>query len=66
LEDPRDIYELTANMGARRLRACVLGIVPGDVVESAVDQCERTLTAKADTSPEAMKKMVDAFGTFGL
>lgn len=66
LEDPRDIYELVANQGARRLRACVLGVIPGDVVEAAVKQCETTLTASADTSHEAVKKMVDAFGQYGV
>lgn len=44
LTEPRDIYEQVANYGARRLRACILGIIPGDVVESAIEQCERTLT----------------------
>lgn len=43
LKDPRDIYEMVANQGARRLRACILGVIPGDVVESAVAQCEKTL-----------------------
>lgn len=43
LTDPRDIYEMVANQGARRLRACILGIIPGDVVEDAMDQCNRTL-----------------------
>ncbi len=64
LEDSRDIYELIANNGARRLRACILGIIPGDVVEAAVAQCEQTLKAKADTSPEALKKLVTAFEAF--
>lgn len=31
LTDPRDIYEMVANQGARRLRACILGIIPGDL-----------------------------------
>jgi hypothetical protein len=64
LTDPRDIYELVANQGARRLRACILGIIPGDVVEEAVNQCEKTLKAKADISPEAISKMVKAFEGF--
>ncbi len=64
LEDPRDIYELTANQGARRLRAAILSIIPGDVIESAVSQCEQTLKAKADISPDALKKLVDAFEPF--
>ncbi|MBN6889813.1 transcriptional regulator with XRE-family HTH domain [Cytobacillus horneckiae] len=43
LDDPRDIYELVANNGARRLRACILGIIPGDIVDKAVDECNRTM-----------------------
>lgn len=61
LEDPRDIYEMVANQGSRRLRACILGVIPGDVIEAAVKQCEVTLTSHADTSPEAIKKMIDVF-----
>src|SRR5690625_2689596 len=42
LTDPRDIYEMVANYGARRLRACILGVIPGDVTEAAINQCELT------------------------
>lgn len=66
LEDPRDIYEMVANQGSRRLRACILAVIPGDVTEAAVNQCEITMKTKADTSPEAMQKMVGAFGAFGV
>lgn len=61
LNDPRDIYEHVANQGARRLRACILGVIPGDVIESAVEQCEKTLKTEADTGTEAVKKMLDTF-----
>jgi len=64
LEDPRDIYEAVANQGARRLRACILGIIPGDITEEAVLECEKTLKAKADTSPEALKKLIEAFTAY--
>jgi len=43
LNDPRDIYEMIANNGARRLRACILGVLPGDIVDSAISECEKTL-----------------------
>ena len=66
LTDPRDIYEMVANQGARRVRACILGIIPGDVVEDAVRQCETTLNAKADTTPEGLKKVADAFAAYGV
>lgn len=66
LTDPRDIYELVANQGARRLRACILGVIPGDIIEAVVDQTDATLKAKADTSPEALKKLSEAFIAYGV
>jgi hypothetical protein len=66
IEDPREIYELVANQGSRRLRACILAVIPGDVTEAAVNQCETTMHAKADTSPEAVAKLVQAFAAFGV
>lgn len=64
LEDEREIYELMANMAQRRVRACILAVIPGDVVEEAEAECQATLRADADTSPEAIKKLIEAFGEF--
>lgn len=61
LEDPRDVYELIANNGSRRERACILSVIQGDIVEIAVEECIKTLKAKADTSPENVKRMCDLF-----
>lgn len=66
LSDPRDVYELVANNGARRLRACILGVIPGDVTETAQRQCEETLRANADTTPEGLKRLVESFAKFGV
>lgn len=66
LKDERDIYELCANNAQRRVRACILASVPGDVADAAMKQAEATLKSKADTSPEAMAKMVEAFADFGV
>ena len=66
LRDEREIYELVANMAQRRVRACLLSIIPGDVTEAAMKQADLTMRAKADTSPEAMIKMVSAFEPFGV
>lgn len=66
LTDERDIYELMANQAQRRKRACILALIPGDVVEVAMQQAEVTLRSKADTSPAAMDKMVEAFAPFGV
>lgn len=43
LTGSRDIYELVANQASRRVRACILGIIPGDIIEEAVEQCRKTL-----------------------
>lgn len=37
------IYEINANMGARRLRARILALIPRYVVEAAEEQCRKTL-----------------------
>jgi hypothetical protein len=66
LTDPRDIYEMVANQGARRLRACILGVIPGDVVDSAVAQCETTLRTKVDVTPEGIKQLLGAFAEIGV
>lgn len=50
LTEERDIYELIANMGARRKRACMLAVVPGDIVEKAVEQCRKTMAGQ-NTEP---------------
>lgn len=67
LDDPRDIYETVANQGARRLRACILGIIPGDVQDLAVEQCNKTLTATDDAPlTDRIRKMVSAFADVGV
>jgi hypothetical protein len=66
LKDERDVYELCANMAQRRVRACLEAVIPGDVVDAAMAQADATLKAKADTSAEAMGKMIEAFASFGV
>lgn len=62
LTDPRDIYEMVANQGARRLRACILGVIPGDVIDSAVEQCQLTLRgANPEPLIDRVRNMVKAF-----
>lgn len=50
LKDPRDIYNQIASQAARRVRACILGIIPGDIKDEAVEQCRRTL-AEGEEKP---------------
>lgn len=66
LKDERDIYELLANQAARRMRNCILALIPGDVVESAVEQCQKTMVTTCQITPETIRKLVMAFEDFGV
>jgi hypothetical protein len=66
LKEERDVYELIANMAQRRVRACIMAVIPGDIFDSAVEVCNETLKADADTSPEAQGKIVAAFEKAGV
>lgn len=67
LTDQRDIYEMNANYGSRRLRACILGIIPGDLVEKAERLCEDTLK-KGGGAPirDRIVMMTKAFEEIGV
>lgn len=45
ITDDRDIYELESNMASRRMRACILQLIPGDVTQAAVNACRRTTSS---------------------
>lgn len=65
LTDPRDIYELVANQGARRKRACILNIIPGDVVDSAIAECNKTLAGKNKIPLiDRLRDMTERFKTY--
>jgi hypothetical protein len=63
LTDQRDIYEIAANMGARRMRARILAILPADYVDAAVQRCRQTLAEGGKNEPMAVRvqKMLQAF-----
>ena len=69
LTDERDIYEMVANKGARRKRACLLAVMPGWYVDAAVAACEETLK-KSMTNGRSMEdviqSLVSAFSEFGI
>jgi hypothetical protein len=67
ITDGRDVYEMVANQGARRLRACILGVIPGDVIDSALVECDKTMKG-ANTEPLAdrIRKMISVFVEVGV
>lgn len=73
LTDDRDIYELEANMAARRKRACILQLIPGDVTDAALDACKATTSGKivmAMKDPEkrtaTIKRIIELFDGLGV
>lgn len=66
LTDERDIYELMANQAQRRVRAAILEIIPGDIMEDAVAECEKTMKANVGNVAEAAAKLVQAFADMGI
>lgn len=67
LTDPRDIYELVANQSSRRVRSCILGVIPGDIVEEAMLECSRTLSGGKAPIGDRVRKMISVFQSdFGV
>ena len=66
LTDERDIYKLEANQAQRRVRACIEALIPGDVLDACENEIRKTLEARADTTAEGIKKMLELFKAFGV
>lgn len=66
LTDERDIYELCANQAARRVRACILKLIPGDIVDDAVAQCNETLRRNIEITPALLASTVEKFAQYGV
>lgn len=67
LEDERDIYELLANMAARRVRACLEEVIDSDIVTAAIDQCRLTLRSGEKVPlKDRVVQMLNAFTEFGV
>lgn len=66
LTDARDIYEAVANQAARRVRACILAIIPADLQEYAVQKCNETVSRNVKITPDTLDNLCAAFSTFGV
>ena len=72
LTDPRDIYEMQANQAARRMRACILAIIPAGVKRAAEEQCDRTLANQLNSEGKTMSKdqrlaaILETFAPYGV
>lgn len=67
LTSQRDIYEKTANDGARRLRSRILAILPPDLVEECIAECKKTLAGSNDMPlSDRIKQLVVYFSKKGV
>ena len=64
--DSRDIYEMVANQASRRIRACILAVIPRHVQEAVEKQIANTMQATFEITPEYLKKWLDAFKKYGV
>lgn len=61
LTDERDIYEMCANQASRRMRGCILQVVPGDLVDLALEECKKTMEANLGSVLEQAEKWCKVF-----
>lgn len=65
LTDERDIYEIGANAGARRLRKCLEGLMPKALIDTAILACrERVLDAQKGSPKSHDQRISDLLKTF--
>lgn len=67
LTSSRDIYERTANDGARRLRSRILAVIPADFIEDCKAECHKTLRdGNGEPLIDRVKKMAVEFTKIGV
>ena len=66
IESDRDLTELISNIGARKVRGCLLALLPADVQDMAISTIHETLKNNVDLSKEKIKNMVEAFKVYGV
>lgn len=68
LKSDRDIYEMVANMGSRRVRSNLERLIPSYVVDAALKTCKETLKKRDQLKPlaERIRSQVESFGRLGV
>lgn len=70
LTSSTDIYEMIYGIAARRLRGCLLEVIPSDILEIALNQCEETRKTNAEKNKEKFNeiidKLVNSFSNYGV
>lgn len=67
LRDQKDVDDKIANVASKQVRGRILALMPKWMVEGAIEECKKTLAGKNEEPLEQrVRKMVDAFGKFGV
>ncbi len=67
LTDQRDRYEMMANMGMRRVRACLMALIPYPILQVAIETVQTTLANHSRLiNPQAQGRMLEVFAGFGV
>lgn len=67
LSSDRDIYELNANMAARRLRARILAVLPHWLVDDCIAECKKTIAGQNDIPLiDRVRKMLSQFEKYNI
>lgn len=71
VEDERELAELVGRNAAKKVRNCILRLIPSDLIEEALEECSRTLVAAAEADlraapADAIAKMTAAFAEIGV
>ena len=65
-DDPRDQYEIVANNASRRVRACILQLIPGDIIDYAVQLCSDTIAKNFKVNEDTINKLIKAFASYNV
>lgn len=66
LKSERDIAELVMATVSRRVRRLLESIIPGYLVQMAVDQCDQTLVAQFGRQPDVADKIIKGYDKLGI
>lgn len=67
LTSDRDIYEINANMAARRLRSRILAVLPNWLVDDCIEECKKTLKGENEGPLiDRVRKMLVQFERYSV
>lgn len=60
------IYECIASEAQRRVRACLMAVIPGYLIDKAIAQSEATMKAQTDITPDGIRRLLESFALLGV